>query len=155
MADKIKQLSLILENKPGQLAQVCTALAQEKINISAITVAEHNDRRVLRLVTDDLVRTRKALKNFDLPMSEDEVVMVSMTNRPGALAHVCEQLASEHINIDYAYSNATSQNGKAIGIFKVSNTPRTLKILTESGKPKTNGWSRKGRTAKSAAAESD
>lgn len=151
MAEIIRQFTVQLENKPDRLLNVCSTLAKEKLNLTAVTVANHHDRGVLRLVTDDMAKTRKVLAALNVPFQEDEVLLVPMANRPGALAQVCEKLAEENIYIDYAYSSAASQNGKSIGIFKTSNPLRSLKLLTVSKpKPRANGWSRKGRKAKSA-----
>src|SRR5262249_55448221 len=50
-------------------------------------------------------------------------------NQVGALAHVCEILAGEHINIDYAYCSAGGRKGRTLGIFKVSNTERAMRVL--------------------------
>lgn len=132
MPETAKQLTVYLENKPGRLATVCTALSEQKVNITAVTVGESRDRSVLRMVTDDLPRTRQVLKQLNVPFEEQEVVLVEMRNQPGALAHVCELLAGEHINIDYAYCSAGTRNGKTIGIFKVSNLPKCLKVLAET-----------------------
>lgn len=132
MPETAKQVSVYLENKPGRLASVCTALSNEKINITAVTVGESRDRSVLRMVTDDLPKTRQVLKQLNVPFEEQDVVLVEMRNQPGALAHVCELLAGEHINIDYAYCSAGTRNGKTIGIFKVSNLPKCLKVLAET-----------------------
>ena len=49
----VKQLSLFLENKPGTLAAVCKALADEKINIQAISVSDAVDHAVVRMVVSD------------------------------------------------------------------------------------------------------
>ncbi len=132
MPETAKQLTVYLENKPGRLASVCTALSEQKVNITAVTVGESRDRSVLRMVTDDLPKTRQVLKQLNVPFEEQEVVLVEMRNQPGALAHVCELLAGEHINIDYAYCSAGTRNGKTIGIFKVSNLPKCLKVLAET-----------------------
>jgi hypothetical protein len=59
--------------------------------------------------------------------------MVELRNQPGALAHVCEVLAAEHVNIDYAYCSAGGRNGRTYGIFKVSNTEKALRVLGEGG----------------------
>ncbi len=153
MAEIIKQISVYLENKPGRLAQVVSGVAKQKLNITAITVAEHKDRSVLRLVTDDMKKTKRVITSMNLPFIEDDVLLVTMRNQPGALANVCEQLAIEHINIDYAYSSATSVNGKSLGIFKISNLSRGMKLLSEQHVgPRRNGFAkmnRKGRNAKS------
>ncbi|MCS6976653.1 MAG: ACT domain-containing protein [Gemmatales bacterium] len=132
MPETAKQVTVYLENKPGRLATVCTALSDQKVNITAVTVGESRDRSVLRMVTDDLPKTRQVLKQLNVPFEEQDVVLVEMRNQPGALAHVCELLAGEHINIDYAYCSAGTRNGKTIGIFKVSNLPKCLKVLAET-----------------------
>jgi hypothetical protein len=157
MVEAGKQLSVFLENKPGRLAHVTSALAKEKINITAATIAEQRDRSVLRLVTQDQLQTRNILKGLSVPFEEQDVLMVEMRNQPGALAQVCEQLAEEHINIDYAYCSAGGLNGKTHGIFKVSNTPKAMKVLAESPGTKARrerhgakGWSRAGRKREAA-----
>ncbi len=146
----IKQFSVQLENKPGRLAQALSALAHEKLNITAATIAAHHDRSVLRLVTDDMKATQKALRKLNMPFTEDEVLLTPMRNRPGALAEVCEKLAAEHINIDYAYSSAASVNGKSLGIFKVANAAKALKLLAEEAAPKRNGFAKMGRKGRNA-----
>lgn len=148
----IKQISVKLENKPDRLSRVVSALAHEKLNIAAMTIAEHRERGILRLIMDDMRKTAKVLIGLNVPFTEEEVLQVHMHNRPGALAEVCEKLASEHLSIDYAYSNAASSNGKSVGIFKVSNAARALKLLTEAPHAKRNGFAkmgRKGRNSKS------
>jgi hypothetical protein len=155
MAETVSQVSVHLENKPGRLAQVCTALAKRKINIGAVTVSDHKDRGVLRIVTDALTETRNVLKELSVPYDEQEVVLVEMRNQPGALAQVCEMLASEHVNIDYAYCGAGTRNGKTLGIFKVNNTPKCLMLLAESDGTRARrerhggrGWIRSGARGK-------
>ena len=127
-----KEICVFLENKPGRLANVCSALAARKVNITAVTISESKERSVLRLVTDNMVISRTALKALNIPYEEMDVVLVEMRNQPGALAQVCEQLAHEHINIDHAYCSAGVKNGKTFGIFRVSNPPKALKVLAES-----------------------
>lgn len=152
----IKQFSVQLENKPGRLAQVVSALAEGKQNITATTVAEHRDRAILRLVTDDMKATQKTLQKLNVPFTEDIVLLAPMRNKPGALAELCEKLAAEHINIEYAYSSAASQNGKSLGIFKVTNAPRALKLLSsETPAPKRNGFAKMGRKGRNTKTEED
>ncbi|MER3416871.1 MAG: amino acid-binding protein [Gemmataceae bacterium] len=152
MAQTTKQLTVLLENKPGRLAQVTGALAREKVNLAAVTVADARDHRVLRFVPDDMERAKTALKALNVPFQEHEVVLVEMRNQPGALAQVCEVLAQEHIAIDYAYCSAASRNGKTVGVFKVSNTAKCLRVLAESPGERakrerhgSKGWTRSGR----------
>lgn len=126
-----KQVTAFLENKPGRLANICSALAREKVNITALTVMDSKENSVLRFVTDDMDKTKSVLTSLGTPFQEADVLLVQMDNRPGALAKVCEMLAEEHVNIDYAYCSAGTRNGRTIGIFKVTNLIKASHALTK------------------------
>jgi hypothetical protein len=127
-----KQVSVFLENKPGRLANVLSALAREKVNLTALSVMDSHEHSVLRLVADNVPRTVQVIDSLGIPHAETDVVLVELRNQPGALAHVCEILAGEHISIDYAYCSSGGRNGRVFGIFKVSNTEKAARILSES-----------------------
>jgi hypothetical protein len=127
-----KQISVFLENKPGRLANVLLALAREKVNITALSVMDSHEHNVLRFVADDLDTTRQVLKDLSIPFNESEILVVDLRNQPGELAHVCELLGAEHINIEYAYCSSGGRNGKVAGIFKVSNAGKAMKVLGAS-----------------------
>ncbi|HKI36974.1 MAG TPA: ACT domain-containing protein [Gemmataceae bacterium] len=124
-----KQVSVFLENKPGRLANVLSALAREKINITALTVMDSHEHSVLRVVVNDVAKTVQVLNGLNTPHAQSDVLVVELRNQPGALAHVCELLGAEHINIEYAYCSSGGRNGKTVGVFKVSNTDKAIKIL--------------------------
>jgi hypothetical protein len=126
-----KQVSVFLENKPGRLANVLSALERDKINVSGLTVMDSHEHSVLRLVTSDQARTKQVLKSLGIPYTESEVLLVELRNQPGAIAHVCEQLAAEHINIEYCYVSATGRNGKTLGVFKVANAEKAIRVLSQ------------------------
>jgi hypothetical protein len=127
-----KQISVFLENKPGRLANILSALAKDKVNVTALAVMDKSEASVLRLVADDPARTAQVLKNLGSRFVETDVLMVELRNQPGALAHVCEVLGAEHINIDYAYCSSGGRNGRVMGVFKVSNTEKAMRVLSES-----------------------
>jgi len=127
-----KQVSVFLENKPGRLANVLTALARDKVNVMAMTIMDSHEHSVLRLVTDDLTPTLAVLRKLNVTFTEADVLKVELKNQPGALAHVCEQMAGEHVNIDYAYVSSGGRNGRVYGIFKVSNLDKAKVILSKA-----------------------
>jgi hypothetical protein len=127
-----KQITVFLENKPGRLANVLSALAREKVNITALSVMDKHEHSVLRLVSDDPARTAQVMQALNTPFTEADVLAVDLRNQPGALAHVCEVLAAEHVNIDYAYCSSGGRNGKVIGVFKVSNSEKAIRVLSQS-----------------------
>jgi hypothetical protein len=127
-----KQLSVFLENKPGRLARVLSALAKDKVDLIALTVMDSHEHNVLRMVTDDHGKSRQILKDISTPFAEADVILVELRNQPGALAHMCELLAAEHVNIDYAYCSSGGRNGRTVGIFKVSNADKAIRALNNS-----------------------
>lgn len=139
----VHEITAYLENKPGRLAKICSALAHERLNIQALSVMDTPDRSVLRLVTDQPEPTRKVLTSLGTESEVKEVLAVEIENRPGALAKVLETLAAEHINIEYAYVAAGAAAGKSLGIFHTSNPKRAQKILTENSSANDRGADRR------------
>ena len=129
----VHEVTAYLENKPGRLAKICSALAQVKVDIQALSVMETEGPSVLRFVTSDLEATRTVLTSLGTEYRISEVLSVQMENRTGALAKVLERLAEEHINVEYAYASTSAAPGKSLGIFHTSNPKRAAQILGESG----------------------
>jgi hypothetical protein len=135
----VHEVTAYLENKPGRLAKICSALGHEKVNIHALSVMDTADRSVLRFVTDDLEPTRRVLTSLGTEFQVAEVLSVQMDNRPGALSRVLEKLAEEHINIEYAYVSTATEPGRSLGIFHTSNPKRALQVMQDAS---TNGVDR-------------
>jgi hypothetical protein len=127
----VHEVTAHLENKPGRLAKICSALAQEKVDIRALSVMERDGPSVLRFITSDLEVTKNVLTSLGTEFRIAEVLAVHLENRTGSLAKVLEKLAEEHINVEYAYASTTTAPGKALGIFHTSNPKRALQILNE------------------------
>lgn len=129
MLKAVTQFSVFLINKPGILSRVCDELASKKVNVIALTLMDSVEHGVFRLVAEDASRAREVLKSLNLPTTETEVVAAEMPNRPGAMADVCGTLNSEHISIKYAYVTSGAAGGRTLGIFKVDNLQKALKVL--------------------------
>ena len=129
------QFSVFLANKPGYLARVVQHLAQNKINIVALSMMDSSEHGVLRMVAENPDKARSAFKTLDLSTAETPVLCATLPNRPGGLADVVARLASEHIDVNYAYCTTGARGGKTLGIFKVSQPEKAVKVLQER-KPK-------------------
>src|SRR5688572_32852472 len=126
------QFSVFLVNKPGVLAQVTRALAEEKLNIIAMTLVDSQEHGVLRFVAENEPAARDVVKKLSLPMTETEVLVLDLSNRPGALAAVAGLLGENHININYAYVTSGAPGGRTTGIFKVADITKAQHVLKKS-----------------------
>ena len=122
------QLSIALENKPGQLAKVASALARAKVNIRAITVVDSAEVGVIRLVTSSNARARAALTRAGMNVVQSQVIIASLPNEPGALAGAARKLAAAKINVEYVYGSAARRGEAATIVIGVSNVARAARV---------------------------
>lgn len=133
--ERYMQFSIFLVNKPGVLSMIFRELAKAKINITSIAMMDSMEHGVLRMIVDDAAATRSILKRLDIPVTENEVLGVTLPNRPGAAADLCDRLASKHVNIGYMYCTASAQGGKTMVVIRVPDIKKAVKVL-ESTKNK-------------------
>jgi hypothetical protein len=126
-----KQLSIFLENRPGGLAKVCGTLAEANINVLALTVHDTVDHAIIRLLADRPVKALLILEQLGLYILENDVVVLDLDNKEGALADIARKLARADINIEYAYCTATEHQGVGSLILKTDEIDRTLELLNE------------------------
>jgi hypothetical protein len=125
----ITQFSLFLVNKPGMLSNICRELAKAKINIEALTMMDAQEHGVLRLIVSEPERARQLLRRLNVTMTETEVLAVPMSNRPGAVADVLERLSDHHVNISYVYCTTGAAGGRSVGVFKVGDMKKAMKVI--------------------------
>jgi len=132
--DIARQFSIFMVNKPGVLAQVLGQFARAKINIIAMTMVDSAEHGVMRVVFGNSDKGRDALSKLSMEYSETDILCVNLTNRAGALAGVVEKLATNHINISYAYCTAGAKGGRTTGVLKVADVKKAMRILERNGK---------------------
>ena len=125
------QFSIFMVNKPGILAQVLGELANEKINIVAMTMVDTVEHGVLRIITAATARTRAVLNKLNMQYNETDVLCLNLSNKAGAMADVTAKLAKVHINISYAYCTAGARGGRTTGILKVADVKKAMKVLAK------------------------
>ena len=121
----IQQLSVFLENRPGQLCGVTELLAQNHIDMQALNIAETADYGVLRLIVDAPQRAAGLLREQGFLVRETPVVQAPVPDKPGGLNTVLRAIAEADIDIEYMYSVLGQRNGLAYMVFRVD-TPEKL-----------------------------
>ena len=119
----IKQLSVFAENKKGTILYATEALAEAKIDIRAMCVADTRDFGILRLRAKDCV------------VSVTQVIGVAVPDVPGGLSNVLKLLAKNDINIEYIYAFITVSGKNAYVVIRVNDNDKAVKVLTENNIP--------------------
>lgn len=124
-----KQLSVMVENKRGALAELCTKLAEKAVNIVGLMVPEQTGVAPIRLVVNNGETARKVLEGMGLKFTEEDVLAVQVSDRPGALGKLTRKLADHDLDIKYAYGSIEKGVGKATMILAVSNPDAAAKVV--------------------------
>ena len=115
---KINQLSVLLENKPGALKDVCRLLAENNIDISTLSLADTKDFGILRLIVKDWKRACDVLIANGLVVTVTGVVAIEVENRPGGMCRILDTLDRYSINVEYLYAFVSPVNGRAVVILR-------------------------------------
>ena len=117
----IHQISVFLENRAGQLAEITQLLAQEHVDIRAISIAETADYGLARMIVDDSQKASSILLQHGTVLSMTPVWVVEVPDRPAGLADLLAVLAENHVDVEYMYSLFTRRNDTADMVLRISN----------------------------------
>lgn len=98
------QLSIFLENSQGRLAQVLSVLAELKVNIRALSLADTKDYGVLRIMVDEPEAVAAKLKERDYVVSTTPVWVLKVPDRAGGLSEVLNKLVEQGVSVEYMYA---------------------------------------------------
>jgi hypothetical protein len=124
-----KQLSVMVENKRGALAGLCSKLAEKAVNILGLMVPEQLGVAPIRLVVNNGEAARKVLEGMGLQFTQEDVLAVQVSNRPGALGKLTRKLADHNLDVLYAYATIPKGVDKATVILALSDPAAAAKIL--------------------------
>ena len=125
----IHQISVFLENRTGQLAEITRLLAKENIDIRAISIAETADYGLARMIVDDSHKASAILLEHGDILSMTPVYAVEVPDRPAGLAELLEVLAEAQVDVEYMYSLFTHKEGNAYMVLRISDEPKFLSTL--------------------------
>jgi len=129
----VHQISVFLENRAGQLAEITKVLADNGVDLRAISIAETTDYGVLRMIVDNAERATGILLTHGYILSMTPVLVVGVPDQPGGLAPVLSVMAEGNIDIEYMYSLFTPEVGKAYMVFRISDETKFMELLESQG----------------------
>lgn len=123
------QISVFIENRPGTLGSVIDVLREAGVNMLALSLSEGLEIGYLRITVDRLDAAKTALQKSGHLVLDREVLLVEVSNRPGGLASVVDELARRGINIEYAYSANSPAPDRSMIIVRVPDPAGALRLL--------------------------
>ena len=129
----VKQISIFLENKSGELSEVCNVLAAEEISLQAMSLADTSDYGILRIIVPDAEAAVAALRGAGYVCKITDVLAVEIPNRPGGMQNVLATLSAANIGVDYAYAFISHKENFAHVILRTDHIGEAAAALNAAG----------------------
>lgn len=126
----LKQVSVFVENIPGQVSEVSRMLGENGIDMSALSLADTSEFGILRLIVNDPDRACDVLRDTFI-VKQNYVVAVVVDDRPGGLSAILDVLAEAKVSVEYMYAFVGSQDGRAVVVMRPDNAEAALKALDD------------------------
>lgn len=131
MGITIQQLSVFLENRAGSMDEVLAVLANNGVNIVALSLADTAEYGMLRMIVSDPGKGRAVLKENGMSVKLTDVVALRVPHETGSLSKAMHQIVEGDVNIEYMYAFANGTDASAV--MKTDDPARVVDILRGSG----------------------
>ena len=124
------QITILVEDRPGALADICEAFGRSGVNIKAISAEGLGEAGVIRIVTADVNTATRALDREGFKCRVAEIVSLRLPDKPGELGKITRRLADEEINIQYIYILGKDKGATDIAL-RVGDVENTRIVLSK------------------------
>ncbi len=116
----VKQISVFLENQPGKLSEMTALLADNSIDIRALSLAETKDFGIVRMIIADASSAERVLQRAGFIAKTTPVLAYAVPDEPGGLNTLLESFTRVGVNIEYMYAFLGGKDSEhAYMIFRV------------------------------------
>ena len=99
----MKDFTIQLTHRPGELANVANALSLKGVNIKSLAAMNLGNQALLHLIPDDVDAARSALRDRNIRFEENEVISILLENKAGELTGVAAKLSDAGLNLEAIY----------------------------------------------------
>lgn len=128
--DKVMQVSVFSENKPGRIEKITGIFADEGINILAIAITSTNGFGIIKLLVDKYELAYEKLKENGFTVTLNEVLAIEMKDSPGGLHEVSHILSKNSVNIENAYVYVVESRARAFLLVEVKDIEKAKESLS-------------------------
>jgi hypothetical protein len=123
--EKIQEVFVILENKPGTISDLTRIIKKKRISIFAIGLFIDT----ARLHVSDPEKALAAIQENGYQAEMREVLRINLPNRQGAMMELAQKFANAGINIIYLYGTMEEKQESGIVIMEVDQMQLALDIF--------------------------
>ena len=128
----IKQLSVFLENEPGRLLAVTEKLAENDIDICALSLADTSNFGILRMIVNKPDEAVAILKETGVIVRLTDVAVVGMDDVPGGTVKILKTISEAGLSIEYLYASVGRGSGKAFMVMRMDDMEKARFVLENS-----------------------
>ena len=125
----VKQISIFVENKEGRIKKAIDTLAKANINIRALSIADTAKYGILRLIVSDNEKAIESLEKDGFIVKENEVILLTIPDRPNGLNSTLEVFEEKGINLEYLYAFVSSKTDEAIVVMRLEDMDKAVEAL--------------------------
>ena len=129
----LQQVTVFVQNRKGALVDITATLAQNNVNLRALSIADSQEFGILRLIVNDTETAVSSLKEKGYLINTIEVVGVKIGDAPGKLSKALEVLDKAHINMEYLYAFMSRTEKHAYVVLRVANNDAAEAALEAEG----------------------
>jgi hypothetical protein len=129
----VTQLSVPIENRAPQLMRLTRLLADEGINLRALSLVGSSDFSIVRFVPDYPQAARSVLQAAGIVAVASEVLAVCLDDEPGSFSALLSALVPAEIHVEYSYPLSEQVGGRAVMLLRVSDPAGASRVLAEQG----------------------
>lgn len=130
---KVKQIAIFLENRSGRLANITHVLAENNINIRALSLADTADFGILRLIVNDTEKAAKVLKEDGFTVGISHVLAVEVEDKPGGLDRILQFVSKTGLNVEYMYAFTKQSGVSGLLLFRFEDTEQAVAAFKDGG----------------------
>ena len=124
-----KEVVVRTADKIGAVAEFSKIVAERGVNILAMSAWVEDAEAVIRLVTDDTLRTTDVLRDNGYDPQELDVVLVDAAHKPGILRHLTDMLSKENIDLSHLFASAMIEQDVCLVVVNSSDNERAIVAL--------------------------
>jgi hypothetical protein len=129
----IRQFTVFLENRVGQLLEVIRRFEGTKVRIVALSISDSAECAFVRFLLSHPEEGREILERAGLMIIETDLIGVDLPEGSDALLRICTALLQAEVNIIHAYPLFIHPRGRASVALMVDNIEMGQETLAAKG----------------------